>query len=123
MFVLILYLRLIAKKVKSYIKDTNDFPKKLHSFTNLPNNILLCTIDVVGLYPHILHGEGLCALRKNLMNEMKNMYLSTDTLVKLAKLVLKDNIFYFNGKLLNKKEAQQLGQSLFRPIAFYLWQN
>ena len=33
----------IAKKVKSYIKDTNDFLKKLRSLTNLPGNSLLCT--------------------------------------------------------------------------------
>ena len=56
------HLQPIAKKVKSYIKDTNDFLKKLRSLTNLPDNCLLCTMDVVGLYPNIPHDEGLSAL-------------------------------------------------------------
>ena len=49
------HLQPIAKKVKSYIKDTNEFLKKLRSLTNLSDNSLLCTMDVVGLYPNIPH--------------------------------------------------------------------
>ena len=60
------HLQPIAKKVKSYIKDPNDFLKKLRSLTNLPGNSLLCTMDVVGLYPNIPHDKGLSALRKRL---------------------------------------------------------
>ena len=69
-----------AKKVKSYIKDTNDFLKTLRSLTNLPDNRLLCTMDVVVLYPNISHGEGLSALRKRL-DERDEKDVSTDTLV------------------------------------------
>ena len=65
------HLQPIAKKVKSYIKDTNDFLKKRRSLTNLPGNSMLCTMDVVGLYPNIPHEEGLSALRKRL-NERDN---------------------------------------------------
>ena len=43
------HLQPIAKKVKSYIKDTNDSLKKLRSFTNLSGNSLLCTMNVVGV--------------------------------------------------------------------------
>ena len=89
----------IAKKVKSYIKYTNDFLKKLFSLTNLPDNSLLCTMDVVGLYPNIPHDEGLSALRKRL-NERDKKDVSTDTLVELAELVLKSNIFNFNERTL-----------------------
>ena len=60
------HLQPIAKKVKSYIKDTNDFLKRLRSLTYLPGNSLLCTMDAVGLYPNIPHDEGLSALRKRL---------------------------------------------------------
>ena len=84
-----------AKKVKPYIKDTNNFLKKLCSLINLPANSLLCTMDVVGLYPNIPHDEGLSALRKR-RNERDKKDVSTDTLVKLAELVLKNNIFNFN---------------------------
>ena len=46
------HLQPIAKNVKSYIKDTNDFLKKIHSLTDLPGNSL-CTMDAVGLYPKV----------------------------------------------------------------------
>ena len=32
------YLQPIAKKIKSYIKDTNSFLKRIYSISNLPNN-------------------------------------------------------------------------------------
>ena len=60
------HLQPLAREVKSYIKDTNDFLKKLRSLPNLPDDIILYTVDVVGLYPNIPHEEGLSALRKRL---------------------------------------------------------
>ena len=60
------HLETLAQEGKSYIKDTNDFLKKLRSLPNLPDDITLCTVDVVGLYPNIPHDEGLSALRKRL---------------------------------------------------------
>ena len=53
-----------AQAVKSYIKDTNEFLKKLRFLPKLPDGIILCTMDVEGLYPNLPHGEGLSALRK-----------------------------------------------------------
>ena len=46
------HLKLIAQKVKSYIKDTNDFLRKLDVLPSLPEDIILFTIDVVGLCPN-----------------------------------------------------------------------
>ena len=53
------HLQLLAQAVKSYVKDTNDFLNKLRSLQKLPDNVILCTVDVVGLYPNIPHDEGL----------------------------------------------------------------
>ena len=74
------HLQAIAKKVKLYIKDTNDFLKRLHSLTNLPDSSLLCMMDVVGLYPNILHDEGLHALQKRL-DERDEKDVSNDSLI------------------------------------------
>ena len=104
------HLQPMAKKLKSYIKDINDFLKRLHSLTNLPDNSLLCTMDAVGLYPNIPHDDRLYALKKKL-NERDEKDVSTDTLVELAELVLKNNIFNFNEKTLRQ------------PTIVYLWQN
>ena len=76
------HLQPLAQAVKSYIKDTNDFLNKLRFLPNLPSDITLCTVDVVGLYPNIPHKEGLSALRKRLDNR-KEKYISTDTLCDL----------------------------------------
>ena len=58
------HLQSLARKVKSDIKDTNDFLKKLHSLPNLPDDIILYTVDVVGLYPNIPHEEDLSDRKK-----------------------------------------------------------
>ena len=85
----------MAQKVKSYIKDTNDFLRKMASLPPLPDDIILCTIDVVGLHPNIPHDEGLIALRKSLKSrEDKTIY--TDSLMDLVECVLKNNIFEHN---------------------------
>ena len=87
----------LAQEVKSYIKDTNDFLKKLRSLPNLPDDIILFTVDVVGLCPNIPHDEGLSALRKRLdLRQEKDV--TTSTLVELAEVVLKNNIFTFKKK-------------------------
>ena len=63
-------------------------------------------MDVVGLY--ISHDEGLSALRKRL-DERDEKDVSTDTLVQLAKLVLKNNIFNFNEKTMKQKGGAAIG--------------
>ena len=72
------HLQPLASEVKSYIKDTNDFLKKLRSLPNLTDDIILCTVDVAGLYPNIPHDEGLSALRKRLdLKQKKDVTTST----------------------------------------------
>ena len=85
------HLQPLAQAVKSYFKDTNDFLNKLHSLPKLPGNIILCTVDLVDLYPNILHEEGLSSLMKRLDNQMEK-YISSDTLCDLAE-VLKNDFF------------------------------
>ena len=58
------HLQPLLQKVKSYVKDTNDFLRKIRDLNNVPENAILCTIDVVGLYPSIPHEEGLATLKK-----------------------------------------------------------
>ena len=104
----------MAWEVKSYIKDTNDFLKKLRSLPNLPGDIILCIVDVVGLYPNIPHEEGLSALRKRLdLRQEKDV--TTSTLVELPEVVLRNNIFTFKEK--------KLVQNLPHRIVYCLWSS
>ena len=74
------HLKPLAQKVKSYIQDTNDFLKKIANLPPLPDDLILCKIDVVGLYPNILHEEGLIAIRED-PGTRKDKAISTDSLV------------------------------------------
>ena len=106
----------LAREVKSYIKDTNDFLKKLRSLPNLPYYIILCTVDVVGLYPNIPHEVGLSALRKRLdLRQEKDV--TTSTLVELAEVVLKNNIFTFKEKTLKQKRGTAIGTKFAPPYS------
>ena len=71
--------------------------KELRSLTNLPDDIILYSVDVVGLYPNIPHDKVLSALQKRL-ELRREKKVSTSTLVDLAEVVLKNNVFTFGKK-------------------------
>ena len=107
---------ILARDVKSYIKDTNDFLKKLRSLTNLPSDIILCSVDVVGLYPNIPHDECLSALQKRLELRREEK-VSTSMLVELAELLLKNNDFIFGKKTLKQLRGTAIGPKLAPPYS------
>ena len=114
------HLQPLAQAVKSYIKypykDTNDFLNKLRFLPKLPDNIVLCTVAVAGLYPNIPHEEGLSALRKQLDYRMEK-YISSGTLCDLAEVVLKNNIFKFGKKTLKQKRWAAIGTKFAPPYS------
>ena len=63
-----MYLKPLSQNVKVFIKDRNDFLKKLNELRDLPDDFILCTIDVVGFYSSILHKGVLEAIWKVLYN-------------------------------------------------------
>ena len=110
----------ISAFLEFQLQDTNDFLNKLRSLPKLPDNIILCTVDVVGLYPNIPQEEGLSALRKRLDNRMKK-YISSDTLCNLAEAELKNNAFKFGKKALKKKREIAIGTKFAPPYSICLW--
>ena len=116
------HLQPLAQAVKSYINDTNDSLNKLRSLPKLLGNIILCMVDVFGLYPNIPYEKGLPALMKRLNKRMEKC-ISSDILCDLAEVVLKNNSFKFGEKTLNQKEGLQVEQNLRLVIVFCLWQN
>ena len=70
------HLKPLAQKVKSYIQVTNDFLKRIANLPPLPDDLILFTIDLVGLYPNIPHEEGLIAIKKAL-DTRKDKTIST----------------------------------------------
>ena len=70
-----LHLKPTAAKVKSYIKDTNDCLRKLQTLPKLSDDVILCTTDLVGLYPNIPKDEVFYSLKKHYMNDRIKLYL------------------------------------------------
>ena len=111
------HLQPIPKKLKSYIKHINYFLKKPHSLTDLSDNSYVMYYGVLRMQmPNILHDEGLSTIRKRL-NERDEKDVSTDTLVKQAELVLKNNLFHFNEKTLKQKRGTATGTMFARPYS------
>ena len=80
----------------------------------LPEGAILCTIDVVGMYSNIPHEEGLVSLRKTL--DARTMEkVTTETLLELTEIVLKNNIFQFNEKIVKQLRGTAIGIK-FTPL-------
>ena len=60
------YLNPLVRLGRSYIKDIYHFLSKLGEMGRIPEGAILCTVDVVGLYPSIPHVEDLEAIREAL---------------------------------------------------------
>ena len=110
---------LVSELVPSVIKDTTDFWKKLHNLGFIPNTAILCPIDVVGLYLHIPHSEGLDLLRW--ARENFDGEIPVDSVVSLAKLVLENNFLNLRTKYLNRNLLRPLGLSLLWGLLIFLW--
>ena len=91
------FIQPLAKKVRSYIRDTTDLLHKIKNIGKIPDNALLVTIDVRSLYTNISQEEGLLSL-KNALNTRPNKEPPTEVLLTLMRHVLTLNCFTFNGK-------------------------
>ena len=72
--------------------------------------------ECFSLYPNILHGEDLTSLRR-FLETRDNKQISSDTLTELAKVVLKNNIFEFDGKTFKQKRGTAIGTKFATPYA------
>ena len=52
------HLKPVMQKGKLYIRDSGNFLEKIKNVSTLPENTILVTADVVGLYPSIPHQVG-----------------------------------------------------------------
>ena len=108
------HLQPLAQKVKSYTKGTNYFLRKIEELGQLPAGTILCIIDVVGLYPNIPHDAGLAFL-KDFLDSRVDKQVTIDTLIELAELVLKNNIFEFSDKTYKQICGTAIGTKFAPP--------
>ena len=87
----------LVRQLPSYVKDTNHAIQILESFTFSGPNRYLFTMDIKSLYTVIPNNDGLQALKYHL-NLRPLQHPPTDTLVRLAELVLNLNSFEFDNQ-------------------------
>ena len=104
------YMKQVSKDHTSFLRDTCDFLLHIQNIENLPDNAILATIDVTGLYTHIPWDEGMQATREAL-DRRADKTVPTDFIVKLLELLTKWNIFEFNGELYQQLEGTAMGQT------------
>ena len=91
------HLKSLMQSVKSHVKDTSDFLRKIKELGKVPIGAILATADVVGLYLSIPHADGLDALSEKL-ETFQDKKIAKEDLRKMAKFVLKNIFIEFNSK-------------------------
>ena len=89
------HLKPIMRSAKSYLRDTSDFFKKLKELGCEPQNELLGTGDLVGLYPSIPHLDRLEALSIKL-DQWADKNIITENQIEMALFFLKNNHIEFD---------------------------
>ena len=108
------HLKPVMRSGWSYIKHPGDFLKKIKNVGNIPENVILVTADVVELYANIPHTAGLKTL-SNMLEAREHKPVSTEDLVKMARFVIENNYFEFNGDVKKQISGTAIGRKFALP--------
>ena len=123
------HLQNIVSATPHILQDTRDVLQRVNQIGDIPENALLVSFDVVGLYPHIPHDQVVEIMRR-FLDKREDESVSSESLCKLANIVLKHNNFELGkdvyhqilGTAMGSKsddlEEEIFEKSLFQP---YLW--
>ena len=100
-----------VQSLPTYIKDTNHALKMFDQFQFPAQSKLVFTMDVKSLYTVIPNDEGLRALR-HFFDRRTVKEPSTDTLIRLAELVLTLNCFSFDDKFYKQINGVAMGTKM-----------
>ena len=114
------HLKPVMMEGKSYVKDTGHFLEKLRELGRVPENSILVTADVVGLYPSIPHNDGMQALHQKLENR-QDKTISSEDLMAMTEFVLKNNYFEFNSDIYHQQSGTAIGTKFAPPYAWIEW--
>ena len=100
-----------VKSLPSHIKDTNHALKIFRDFTFSGENKFIFTMDITSLYTAIPNNEGLLAL-KFYFDQRSNKKPSSETLLRLAELVLTLNCFSFSNNHYQQINGVDMGTKM-----------
>ena len=105
------HIKSYATSNPSYLRDTGDFINKIRKIQNLPKDAILCTLDVTSLYTNIPHKDGLEALKTRLEGDPQRR-APTKLILKLAQLVLENNVIEFDEQLFLQLMGTAMGTKM-----------
>ena len=94
--------------IPSYIKDTKAFINIIENL-RIPQNALLVTVDVVGLYLNIPQKEGIERVIKYHYDKFPDEVVPKNHLRAFMQTILKHNIFHFAGKMFKQIKGTVMG--------------
>ena len=103
------HLQPIVGMLLDIIRDTTDFLCRLRVLGDIPQGAIICSLDVVGLYPHIPHDEGLNSMKFTIEEFGKDLAIGSDDLIDLARFILKNNFLEFEDKIYRQKLGTAIG--------------
>ena len=110
------FLRPIAERLPSYIRDTTDFIQRMKFLGKLPVECYLVTLDVSSLYTNIDIAEGLTDVQEELI-ETNRVKPSPQTLTCLLEKVLRLNNFTFSDEHFIQIKGTAMGTRVAANIA------
>lgn len=113
------YLQPLVQQTRSYIRDSKSLVRILETL-ELPNNVLLCTIDVKQLYLNIPQEEGIQVILQHLKNAEGTDFdppFTTGVASELMSIVLQQNVFEFNGRMYRQIRGTAMGTKMAPSFA------
>ena len=89
------HLQPIVQQIAPYIKDTNDFLRKVNKIEKIPDNSYLVCLDIRSLYTSIPNSEGIKTVKTSIENFPKRA-AATKVATTFLSLILTFNNFVFN---------------------------
>ena len=112
------HIKSLANKHPAFLQDTPDFLRmieKINQGPPLDPNTLLVTLDIQGLYTNIPQNEGIECLQEEL-DLRKDQNVPSGFLIRLMEIILKYNLFEFNGEMYQQQIGTAMGS---RPAPSY----
>ena len=97
--------------IHSFIKDTDDYIRRIKNIIDLPSDVLLLALDVVSLCPSIPHDIGLCA-HKDFLLDRSLPTMVVNGMHKMTELELKKNVLEFNYECFLQTSGTAIGTKM-----------
>lgn len=110
----------LLPKLRSYIKDTKHFIKRINGLPKGRTNIILVSADVTSLYTNIPHQEGVDAcihFMKKFKHELPNFTPNEKIMRVIFSFILENNYFQFLDQIFLQLIGTAMGTKVAPPYA------